>query len=311
MTGKEFQKPFDFEDILEIAEAMSARSLKEAGPVKASLTEQMEHLGIPGDIFPAEITEKLPLVTTAMMIQKVEFPETPISLTSSLDSIIGDTGYEVLATKFREDMGEDVTGSEIRDLLMGTLDALYHTSATDDEKAAQSFSNKFQAAKEVAATNGSSVAEVYRNDDLYLEIFRTAYTPVGFAAEKLHEVAAINTDALMGNVMKISKLMFGTEEDIDPEMFAELMENEFVRQQVEAMGDTLRDNAKQTIRSDIIRYWGLDTLCNLPAEVQDHLGVADFLSDFGAVAFVALSSQLNRNLRRFVACQRRFYGPVL
>lgn len=274
--GSEVTKSYELEEILQIAEAIADRELREAQVVQNLMAA---NTGEEAELLPDNMRQKILVARTALLIQQIENPTTKLSIDETIDVLLSNGSCDTLAAKVSEGSGEEVSGEQVKDLIKGFSKRVLDEAGIDDAKSTELFVKTFEAAKQVAAERKCSIADVYREEELFIEIYKKAYTPEEFVTQQIKASDAISEktiNALLVHMVETLVPADMREEMSDEEMAELLTEMQLdpdIQKSITQAAEMGQTAAKSMAASYVIRIWGSETLHNLPTDMQEKLGV--------------------------------------
>ncbi len=306
----EFSHAYEIEELLHIASAVAERQLQD---MEAAQSIASEITGQPAPEVPLELRHKLVTATAAMNITRLETPEACISFETGLDAVM-EGSYGLLADMDSAD-GEAIPESQIRQFMINFGNTMLNEMGVKEETTSGIFAKTFMAAKVIAEQKGVGVAQVYQDEELYSETFRQAYTLVEFATQQLAMMDGISEKTMGSLFVHMLSIIIPEEEQAEmdeeemAEMIAELQLDTEVQTALTEATELGLKVARHVAVSQIIRFWGSDSLRDLPKEIKQKLEITDKPSviQIGGLVILGASAEQADQLKMRESFVNRYF----
>lgn len=308
------------EQVLELATAIADRELYEY-----ELVQKMTG-GISGtqpNLLPLEVRRSIAVTKTVTAIKRIEDP----TYRPTFDELMQEVDFttvERAVKRANEETGEDIEFEPVMGAVTAMIKNLLDDAGQDAAKNAEQFGRTFGMAKVVAEERGVGVADVYRDDAMYIEVFGRAQTPAEYAGDALSIADAFSERLMGGFLLQLVEVILPADvrEDIsDEEMQEMLVELKAEPEMQEGLREAVavaQAGMKQMAIAQVIRIWGMDALRALPQEIQDKLGVNesrliqndDKVIEVGGMAILGASSEQADMLRQREAFVQTYFDKM-
>jgi len=259
------------DELLATADAMAWR--------QGLTLERLEHVAavLAGGEYAArdeETKRKQAVGRTALMLVRVEKPDTTFTTEELVDSLHDSSECERAAAELSDDEFR-VTGKQFREANIKMTDDMLNQMGVGEKERTEDFAKSYGHAKALAEERGVTVADVYRDDELYYEADRLAYPAEEAAKRAIKAFNAFNAEVFKNSMVQMFDQMMPAElradisEDELNELIMEFQLDDSFNQMLDAQLEPLKEAMRQVVTYEFIKAYGSDTFFALPQEQLD------------------------------------------